>query len=78
MAPCKVVGDLYIQVKISKIDLFKSLLNSLDSQPEKIFTQYYTIYQNVNEYPVLIPQVYIMDTEQPLYRYGIKMSKKDF
>lgn len=41
-------------------DLFKRLLNSLDSQPEKdFFTQYYKIYQSVNEYPALIPQVYL-------------------
>lgn len=41
-------------------DLFKRLLNSLDSQPEKdFFIQYYTIYQNANEYPALLPQVYL-------------------
>ena len=52
-------GSAHTSENIQK-DLFKRLLNSLDSQPEKdFFTQYYTIYQNANEYPALIPQVYL-------------------
>lgn len=52
-------GSAHASENIQK-DLFKRLLNSLDSQPEKdFFTQYYTIYQNANEYPALIPQVYL-------------------
>lgn len=52
-------GSAHASENIQK-DLFKRLLDSLDSQPEKDFsTQYYTIYQNANEYPALIPQVYL-------------------
>ncbi len=41
-------------------DLFMRLLSSLDSKPEKdFFTKYYTIYKDRNEYPALIPQVYL-------------------
>lgn len=41
-------------------DLFNRLLSSLDSQPEKEFlTQFYNIYQKKNDFPALIPQVYL-------------------
>ena len=41
-------------------DLFTRLLNSLDSQPEKdFFIHYYKIYEERNDFPALIPQVYL-------------------
>ena len=41
-------------------DLFMRLLESLDSKPEKdFFIQYYNIFENQEEYPALIPQVYL-------------------
>ena len=41
-------------------DLFKRLLNSLDSHPERdFFIQYYTIYEKKGDFPALIPQVYL-------------------
>ena len=41
-------------------DLFTRLLNSMDSKPEKyFFTQYYKIYEEREDFPALIPQVYL-------------------
>ena len=41
-------------------DLFERLLNSLDSQIEKtFFIQYYKIYEKNDDFPALIPQVYL-------------------
>ena len=41
-------------------DLFTRLLNSLDSQPEKdFFFFFYKIYEERNDFPALIPQVYL-------------------
>lgn len=41
-------------------DLFSRLLNSLESKPEKdFFIQYYKIYEQKNNLPALIPQVYL-------------------
>jgi hypothetical protein len=41
-------------------DLYKRLISSLDSKPEKIFFQhYYMIFKDKEKYPALIPQVFL-------------------